>query len=164
MKLYNSIGPNPKAVRMFAAELGTELELHEIDLMAAENRQEDFLRLNPAGQLPALELENGEMRFPIHPITHRAGLFQHISKFDPEYSCFKDDDGEWLFYASDAVLARPLFYLAGAAKTHYCNRVLYLYTEGHESSVFVSNNKEQIETCRIITNRPRLPMIESYSG
>ena len=61
MKLYNSIGPNPKAVRMFAAELGTELELHEIDLMAAENRQEDFLRLNPAGQLPALELENGEI-------------------------------------------------------------------------------------------------------
>jgi glutathione S-transferase len=59
MKLYNSIGPNPKAVRMFASELGTELELHEVDLMAAENRGEDFLRINPAGQLPALELDNG---------------------------------------------------------------------------------------------------------
>jgi len=61
MKLYNSVGPNPKAVRMFAAEIGTELELHEVDLMAGENRQEDFLRINPAGQLPALQLENGDI-------------------------------------------------------------------------------------------------------
>lgn len=61
MKLFNSMGPNPKAVRMFAAESGTALELHEVDLMAGENRQEDFLRINPAGQLPALQLENGDI-------------------------------------------------------------------------------------------------------
>jgi glutathione S-transferase len=61
MKLYNSIGPNPKVVRMFAAERGIDLELHEVDLMTGENRQEDFLRLNPAGQLPALETENGDI-------------------------------------------------------------------------------------------------------
>ena len=61
MKLYNSMGPNPKAVRMFAAESGTALELPEVDLMAGENRQEDFLRLNPAGQLPALQLDNGDI-------------------------------------------------------------------------------------------------------
>ena len=61
MKLYNSMGPNPKAVRMFAAERGVELELHEVDLMAGENRQEEFLRINPAGQLPALQLESGDI-------------------------------------------------------------------------------------------------------
>ena len=61
MKLYNSIGPNPKVVRMFASELGAELDLHEVDIMAGENRQEDFLKINPAGQLPALELDNGDI-------------------------------------------------------------------------------------------------------
>jgi len=61
MKLYNSMGPNPRAVRMFAAERGVELELHEVDLMAGENRQEEFLRINPAGQLPALQLDNGDI-------------------------------------------------------------------------------------------------------
>ncbi len=61
MKLYNSMGPNPKAVRMFAAESGTSLELHEVDLMAGENRQEDYLRINPTGGIPALELEDGSI-------------------------------------------------------------------------------------------------------
>lgn len=61
MKMYNSMGPNPKVVRMFAAESDTPLELHEVDIMAGENRQEDFLRINPAGQLPALELEDGSI-------------------------------------------------------------------------------------------------------
>lgn len=61
MKLYNSVGPNPHIVRMFAAELGTALELVEIDLRGGENRQPDYLARNPAGQLPALELDSGEI-------------------------------------------------------------------------------------------------------
>ncbi len=61
MKLYNSLGPNPRVVRMFASELGADLDLHEVDIMAGENRQADFLKINPAGQLPALELDNGEI-------------------------------------------------------------------------------------------------------
>ena len=59
MKLYNSIGPNPQVVRMFLAELGQELEIIEVDLMAGENRQEDHLKRNPSGQMPALELDDG---------------------------------------------------------------------------------------------------------
>ncbi len=61
MKLYNSVGPNPHIVRMFAAELGISLDLVEIDLRAGENRQPEFLARNPAGQLPALELASGEV-------------------------------------------------------------------------------------------------------
>lgn len=61
MKLYNSIGPNPKMVRMFAAELGQPLDLVEVDIMAAENRGEDYARKNPRRQLPALELDDGRV-------------------------------------------------------------------------------------------------------
>ena len=59
MKLFNSMGPNPQVVRTFAAELGTELALTEIDIMAGENRQADYVARNPGGQLPALELDDG---------------------------------------------------------------------------------------------------------
>ena len=55
------MGPNPHIVRMFAAELGVSLELIEIDLMAGENRESAYLARNPAGQLPALELDDGEI-------------------------------------------------------------------------------------------------------
>ena len=60
MKLYNSIGPNPHVVRMFVQELGVELETVEVDLMSGENRQEDHLTRNPSGQMPTLELDNGD--------------------------------------------------------------------------------------------------------
>ena len=55
------MGPNPHIVRMFAAELGVSLELVEIDLMAGENRESVYLARNPAGQLPALERDEGEI-------------------------------------------------------------------------------------------------------
>ena len=59
MKLYNSMGPNPHMVRMYAAELGVDLAMEEVDLMAGENRQAAFLSKNPSGQSPALELDDG---------------------------------------------------------------------------------------------------------
>ena len=61
MKLYNSVGPNPHVVRMYAAECGVGLELEEVDLMGGANRQEDYLKLNPSGQLPCLETEAGNL-------------------------------------------------------------------------------------------------------
>jgi glutathione S-transferase len=59
MKLYNSIGPNPRVVRMFMAERGIELPLVELDIRGGENRQPPFLARNPAGQSPTLELDDG---------------------------------------------------------------------------------------------------------
>ena len=60
MKLYNSVGPNPHVVRMFAAEVAVDLPLEDVDIMSGINRQDDFLKLNPAGQLPCLQLDNGD--------------------------------------------------------------------------------------------------------
>jgi glutathione S-transferase len=59
MRLYDSIGPNPHVVRMFAAEKGIALDLVKVDLMAGENRQDAYRAKNPAGQLPCLELGDG---------------------------------------------------------------------------------------------------------
>lgn len=59
MKLYTSVGPNPRVVRMFLAEKGVDLPMEEIDIRKAVNRQPEFLAKNPAGQSPCLELDNG---------------------------------------------------------------------------------------------------------
>ena len=59
MKLYSSIGPNPRVVNMFLAEKGVTLDKAEIDLRAGENRQEPYLSKNPSGQTPCLELDGG---------------------------------------------------------------------------------------------------------
>jgi glutathione S-transferase len=60
MLFYDSIGPNPKVVRMFMAERGiTGIPSETIDLRSGENRREPFLSRNPAGTCPALALDNG---------------------------------------------------------------------------------------------------------
>jgi len=61
MKLFNSIGPNPKVVRMYMAELGIKMDQKEIDLIGGENRQSDYVKINPGGGTPALELDNGSI-------------------------------------------------------------------------------------------------------
>lgn len=66
MKLYISIGPNPRVVRMFLAEKGIVIPEHMIDLVGGENRRPAFLALNPVGQLPVLERDNGQ---PLGEIT-----------------------------------------------------------------------------------------------
>ncbi len=59
MKFYNSIGPNPRAVRMFIAEKGLTVPMVEVDLMKGENRQGPYTEKNTAGQMPCLELDDG---------------------------------------------------------------------------------------------------------
>lgn len=62
MKFYDSMGPNPKLVRMFAAEKGFAFdEVVKVDLGGGENRREPYLSKNPAGQLPCVELDDGRV-------------------------------------------------------------------------------------------------------
>lgn len=60
MKLYDSIGPNPRVVRMAMAEKGLTIDTVTIDLMGAENRQPAYLAKVATGGLPGLELDNGQ--------------------------------------------------------------------------------------------------------
>ncbi len=59
MKFFNSVGPNPRVVRVFMAELGLTMDQDTVDIMAGENRQPAYQALNPGAQLPALMLDDG---------------------------------------------------------------------------------------------------------
>ena len=79
MKFYNSIGPNPQVVRMFASEKGIDLPSQEIDLMAGENRRAPYnTEVNPTGQLPALQLDNGQV------ITEVTAICEYLEELHPE--------------------------------------------------------------------------------
>lgn len=60
MKIYDSkMAPNPRRVRVFLAEKGIEVPYEQVDLAKAQNRTPEFLKINPMGGVPVLELDDG---------------------------------------------------------------------------------------------------------
>ena len=68
MKFYNSVGPNPRVVKMFMAEKALDIPRVEVNLIAGENRGDPYKAKNPSGQMPALELDDGVVLAEILPI------------------------------------------------------------------------------------------------
>ncbi|MBL4622459.1 MAG: glutathione S-transferase family protein [Immundisolibacteraceae bacterium] len=60
MKIYqDSSAPNPRRVRIFLAEKQIEMAYEQIDLSNQQQLTEEFLAINPLGQLPVLQLDDG---------------------------------------------------------------------------------------------------------
>ena len=61
MIFYNSPNPapNPRRVRIFAAEKGIALDTRDLSIPAREHKSDEFVALNPRGQTPALQLDDG---------------------------------------------------------------------------------------------------------
>ena len=62
MKLYDRQGtPNAARIRIVLAEkkLESQVEFVTVDLIAAEQKQPAFLKMNPIGKTPVLELDDG---------------------------------------------------------------------------------------------------------
>jgi glutathione S-transferase len=60
MKIYDFGGaPNPKKLRVFLAEKGIKVPIEAVDIISGQNRSPEFLKKNPSGGLPVLELDDG---------------------------------------------------------------------------------------------------------
>ena len=61
MIFFNSPNPapNPRRVRIFAAEKGIALPTRDLSIPAREHKSDEFVALNPRGQTPALQLDDG---------------------------------------------------------------------------------------------------------
>lgn len=79
MKLYSSVGPNPRVVRMFMAERGIEIDTIDVDIMGGENLSENYKQLNPSAQSPCLELDSGLV---LAEITAVCSYLDEISEGD----------------------------------------------------------------------------------
>ena len=77
MKIYDSFGPNPRALRMFLLEKGLDLPRLTVDLLGAENRRAPYTDRNPGGQLPALELDDGRT------LAETVAIFEYLEEKQP---------------------------------------------------------------------------------
>ena len=59
MIVLDALSPAPRCLRMFLLEKGLRLPLQQVDVFAGENRAAPYLAHNPAGQTPALLLDDG---------------------------------------------------------------------------------------------------------
>ena len=78
MKLYTSVGPNPRVVKMFLAEKGLDVERVEVDLRGGENRRAPYnTGVNRSGQTPALELDGGGV------VTEITAICEYLEEVQP---------------------------------------------------------------------------------
>lgn len=84
MKLYNSAmpAPNPRRVRIFAAEKGIDLPLEEVALAKREHKSDAFREKNSLGQTPVLELDDGTT------ISESVSICRYLEELHPDNPLF----------------------------------------------------------------------------
>ncbi|MEQ8283935.1 MAG: glutathione S-transferase family protein [Parvibaculum sp.] len=84
MKLYNSAmpAPNPRRVRIFAAEKGVDLPLEEVSLIKREHKSDEYRQKNSLGQTPILELDDGNV------IAESVSICRYLEELHPEPPLF----------------------------------------------------------------------------
>lgn len=82
MKLYNGLSPNGLRVMVFLAEKGVEMPTQMIDILSGETRQDTFLAINPLGQVPVLELDDGTR------LTESIAICRYLEHLHPEPHLF----------------------------------------------------------------------------
>ena len=89
MKFYDcSPAPSPRRVRLFMCEKGIELPTVQVDLMKNEQLGEAFLKINPDGTVPVLELDDGTK------ITEALAICQYLEDTVPNPPLFGRDARE----------------------------------------------------------------------
>lgn len=78
MRLYQSVGPNPRVVTMYLAEKGVALKRVFVDIIAGENRQPGYLAKNRAGGVPGLELDDGSV------LAESLAICEYLEELHPE--------------------------------------------------------------------------------
>ena len=78
MKLYSSLGPNPRLARMFLIEKGIAVERVHLDIIGGENRSAAFAEKNVLQTLPVLELDDGTR------LTESWPICEYLEEQQPE--------------------------------------------------------------------------------
>ena len=83
MKLYDYNGaPNPRRVKIFAAEKNIKLELIKCDLAKGENKTPEFIVKSPSGKIPVLELDDGRC------ISESVSICRYLEEIHPKPNLF----------------------------------------------------------------------------
>ncbi len=96
IRLYDYLpSGNGYKLRLLLCQLGIPFELVEMDITKGETRTPEFLRKNPNGRIPLIELENGEFL-----AESGAGLFYFAegSRFLPDDRWRRAQVLQWMFF------------------------------------------------------------------
>lgn len=77
MLVYDAHSPAPRCLRMFLLEKQLQLPAVTVDVMTGENRQSAYLAVNPAGQTPALRLDNNNI------LTEAVAIAEYLEELYP---------------------------------------------------------------------------------
>jgi len=79
LKLYSHpLAPNPRRVRIFAAEKGIQLAMEDVDILAGQSRTPEFLAKNSSGAVPVLELDDGSY------LSESVAICRYLEGLQPE--------------------------------------------------------------------------------
>ena len=89
MIFYDGGGaPNPRRVRVFLSEKNIDIQIKSIDIMKGDHKKNDYKKISPLSQVPALELDDGSY------ITESIAICRYLEALNPEPKLFGSDPYE----------------------------------------------------------------------
>lgn len=119
MLLYdNAESANGYKVQLLASFLRLPLEVRQVDIFSGETRTGEFLAINPVGQVPTLQLDDGRI------LPESNAILCHLAEGTPFLPVPGYDRSRvlsWLFfeqYSHEPYVATPRFILRHTAPDH----------------------------------------------
>ena len=89
MRIYEfKRAPNPKRVQMFLSEKKIDIEYVQVNVRSGENRESNYLSINPKSGVPALQLDNGVI------ISESMAICRYFDAIQPEPYLFGETPEE----------------------------------------------------------------------
>tara|TARA_Y100001936_G_scaffold253149_1_gene316076 strand:+ start:10371 stop:11009 length:639 start_codon:yes stop_codon:yes gene_type:complete len=89
MKIYEfRRAPNPRRVQMFLVEKNIDIEYVQVNVRNGENRESEYLAINPKSGVPALQLDNGNV------ISESMAICRYFDAIQPEPFIFGNSPEE----------------------------------------------------------------------
>ena len=124
MKLFNTrMSPYGRRVTIFLAEKGIDLEQVEVDLLAGEQRSAEFLKKNPAGKVPVLELDNGNF------LPESAAIVEYLDEIYPGVPMFGETAEERAETRATDRVASEIITVLAQALLHTSPAALQIHPE-----------------------------------
>ena len=144
MKLYSSLGPNPRLVRMFLIEKGIEVERVHLDIISGENRSKAFAEKNVLQTLPVLELDDGTR------LTESWPICEYLEEQQPEPNLIgrtaleRADIRRWVrWFDQDVVVPMTMGFRGGGGRPMFEPRMTVVSPAAADELTALANEKYQ---------------------
>ena len=144
MKLYSSLGPNPRLVRMFLIEKGIEVERVHLDIIGGENRSPAFAEKNVLQTLPVLELDDGTR------LTESWPICEYLEEQQPEPNLIgrtaleRAEVRRWIrWFDQDVVVPMTMGFRGGGGRPMFEPRMTVASPAAADEMTALANEKYQ---------------------